>query len=149
MTRYPLTRLPWWQDLGTRLWRQLYQTAVPNLQLALASGHIDLAAVAITLASVEGLTAVKFVIAELNGWKPTTDTTWGWHLVDRVAPAVGGVLLGAGFATWADVLHADWQQVGSAVLVAALIAAIDQQANPATVSSPEPEAVEDGAWGDV
>jgi hypothetical protein len=147
---YPITALPWWRDLAQRLWRQGQQTLVPILLLASTSGTVDLKAVGYGIAAAEVVTVVKFGVTTLADWRPTPDTNWLGHAADRVLPAVGAVLATVPVASLADIEHANYTQLGSAALLAAVLSLVDTGVNPAALGNasvpPADPATQGPAW---
>lgn len=135
-----LTSLPWWRELAQRMYRQAVQTAAPILTAVVLAGpgDIDPATVGYAIASAVAVTVAKFGLVQITQIKPA-DSARPWvRLLDRVGPAVAGVVLGVPVSGLSDVLSVDWAQVGYVAVAAGALAALAAKVDPASTSDPGP-----------
>lgn len=127
----------WWADLAQRAYRQATQTAVPILAAVVAAGpgNIDPQTVVYAVVSAVAVTVAKFVLLQVASVKPAESGRAWVRLVDRVGPAVAGVLLGVPVSGLADVLSVDWAQVGYLAVASGVLAALAARVDPPVVEA--------------
>jgi hypothetical protein len=117
-----------WRDFGARVWNQVQQTALPILAAIVAAPEELTSTVAVIgVLSPIVITAIKAALAAL------LDFDYPGVVLDRVIPAVAGVLVAFVPLMLADLLTVNWVYAAIAAVAAGVAALIDNriQAKPA------------------
>jgi len=120
-----------WREFGARVWNQVQQTALPILAAIVAAPEELTGVVALVgVLSPIAVTAIKAALAVL------LEFDYPGVVLDRVIPAVAGVLIAFVPLTLTDMVSVNWIYAAIAAVAAGIAALIDNriQSKPAVAS---------------
>lgn len=138
-----LTDPTFWRDLAARVGRQVVQTLIPVLTMALTTGSIvglDYSDLFLTAA----LTGAVTLLRALTGVRAPAGAPLWLDGVDRALAAAAGTGLSLVTAEHFDFVRADWTAIGGAVLASACLSVLAMFTNtpqpPVVVVEPQGDA---------